>query len=51
MPPIAPIITFEPGAQSDLAKGITVFVSASEEGGTVIANFVAVGAKGIKPPM
>jgi hypothetical protein len=51
VPPTAPIITFEPGAESDLAKGVAVFVSASEEGGTVTANFVAVGAKGIKPPM
>lgn len=51
VPPTAPIVTFKPGAMSEVTKGATVFVSATRDDGKVTANMVAVGAKGVTPPM
>ncbi len=51
VPPTAPIVTFAPGARTDLATGAAVFVNATVDGGKTTANSVAVGADGVKPPM
>lgn len=51
VPPTAPIVTFKPGAMSDVAKDANVFVVATKDEGKVTANVVAVGANGVKPPM
>lgn len=51
VPPTAPIVTFKPGAKSEVTKGATVFVNATKDDGKVTANAVAVGSEGVKPPM
>lgn len=51
VPPTAPIVTFQPADKSAVKQGETVFVSATEDGGKVIARFVAVGTPGVNPPM
>lgn len=51
VPPTAPIVTFRPGTQALLAKGSHVFVKATETGSGLVANAVAVGIDGVKPPM
>jgi hypothetical protein len=51
VPPTAPIVTFRPGSQSLLAKGSDVFIKATATGSGLVANVVAVGVDGVKPPM
>ena len=51
VPPTAPIVTFKPGTMSDVTKGATVFVIATKDGDKTMANSVAVGVDGVKPPM
>ena len=51
VPPTAPVVTFKPGAMSDVTKGATVFVNATKDGDKVMANAVAVGMGGVRPPM
>ncbi len=51
VPPTAPIVAFEPNTMSDLVKGKTVFVLASDTAGKLTANAVAIGADGVTPPM
>ncbi len=51
VPPTAPIVTFNPGAKSDVKQGDSVFVVATKDAGKTTANLVAVGADGVKPPM
>ena len=42
--------TFAPGTRADLKRGETIFTSAREEGGKLIAQRIAVSKDGIKPP-
>ena len=51
VPPTAPIVTFRPGTKAELAKGGDVFIKATETDSGLVANTVAVGVGGIKPPM
>jgi hypothetical protein len=51
VPPTAPIVTFRPGTKALLAKGNDVFVKATQTGSGLVANTVAVGVDGVKPPM
>jgi hypothetical protein len=51
VPPTAPIVTFKPGAMSDVTKGASVFINAVKDEGKITANAVAVGMDGMKPPM
>jgi hypothetical protein len=51
VPPTAPIVTFKPGAMSDVTKGASVFINAMKDEGKITANAVAVGMNGVKPPM
>jgi hypothetical protein len=51
VPPTAPIVTYEPGARSDVTPGSAVFVNGVSEHGKVTANAVAVGIDGVTPPM
>ncbi len=51
VPPTAPIVTFQPGAEALVAKGSDVFIKATQTGSGLVANAVAVGVGGVKPPM
>jgi hypothetical protein len=51
VPPTAPIVTFQPGTKALLTKGNDVFVKATQTGSGLVANAVAVGVDGVKPPM
>lgn len=51
VPPTAPIVTFRPGTKTLLAKGSDVFIKAMQTGPGLVANTVAVGVDGVKPPM
>ena len=51
VPPTAPIVTFRPGTKALVAKGDDVFVKATPTGSGLVANTVAVGVDGVKPPM
>jgi hypothetical protein len=51
VPPTAPIVTYRPGTEALVAKGADVFVKATETGSGLVANTVAVGVDGVKPPM
>jgi hypothetical protein len=51
VPPSAPIVTFRPGTQALLGKGEDVFIKATQTGSSLVANTVAVGVDGVKPPM
>jgi len=51
VPPTVPVVTFKPGAMTDVAKDAKVFVVITKDEGKVTANVVAVGADGITPPM
>ena len=51
VPPTAPIVTFRPGTKALVAKGSDVFIKATETGSGLVANTVAVGVDGVKPPM
>jgi hypothetical protein len=51
VPPTAPIVTFRPGTKALVAKGNDVFIKATQTGSGLVANTVAVGVDGIRPPM
>ncbi len=51
VPPTAPIVTFRPGTKALLSNGKDVFIKATETGPGLVANAVAVGVDGVKPPM
>jgi hypothetical protein len=51
VPPTAPIVTFRPGAEALVAKGDKVFINATQTGSDLVANTVAIGVDGVKPPM
>ena len=51
VPPTAPIVTYEPGARSEVTPGAYVFVNGISQDGKVTANAVAVGIDGVTPPM
>ena len=51
VPPTAPVVTFRPGTEALVAKGSDVFIKATETGSGLVANTVAVGVDGVKPPM
>jgi hypothetical protein len=51
VPPTAPIVTFHPGTAALLTKGSAVFVKATKTASGLVANAVAVGMDGVKPPM
>jgi hypothetical protein len=51
VPPTAPIVTFRPGAEALVVKGNDVFIKATKTGSGLVANAVAVGVDGVKPPM
>jgi hypothetical protein len=51
VPPTAPIVTFRPGTKALVAKGAEVFIKATQTGSGLVANAVAVGVNGVKPPM
>jgi hypothetical protein len=51
VPPTAPIVSYRPGTQALVAKGNDVFIKATETGSGLVANAVAVGVDGVRPPM
>lgn len=51
VPPTAPIVTFRPGTKALVAKGNDVFVKATQTGSGLVANTIAIGIDGVKPPM
>jgi hypothetical protein len=51
VPPTAPIVTFLPGTKALVARGKDVFIKATQTGSDLVANTVAVGVDGVKPPM
>jgi hypothetical protein len=51
VPPTAPIVTYKPGAKSDVTPGSAVFVNGVSQDGKLTANAVAVGVDGVTPPM
>ena len=51
VPPTAPIVTYRPGTKALLAKGSDVFIKATGTGSDLVANTVAVGVDGVRPPM
>jgi hypothetical protein len=51
VPPTAPIVTFRPGTKALVAKGSDVFIKATQTGSGLVANTVAIGVDGVKPPM
>lgn len=51
VPETAPIVTFTPGAMSDVTQGATVFVNGTKDQGKITAGAVAVGTEGVTPPM
>jgi hypothetical protein len=48
VPPTVPIVTYQLGERAGLKPGAAVFINAVSHGG--IANAVAVGIDGVKPP-
>jgi hypothetical protein len=51
VPPTAPIVTFRPATKALVAKGEDVFIKATRTGSSLVANTVAVGVGGVRPPM
>lgn len=51
VPPTAPVVTFRPGSKALLAKGKYIFIRATKTGSSLVANAIAVGVHGAKPPM
>ena len=51
VPPTAPIVTYQPGTKALVTKGRDVFIKATETGSDLVANAVAVGVDGVRPPM
>jgi hypothetical protein len=50
VPPGTPVVTFVPGTRADLKPGETIFTSARDEGGKLVASRVSVSKDGVKPP-
>src|ERR1700739_3539797 len=50
VPPTAPIVTYQLGERAELNPGAAVIIDAVSHDGMVIANAVAVGIDGVKPP-
>ena len=44
-------MTYRPGTEALVAKGSDVFVKATETGSGLVADTVAVGIDGVRPPM
>ena len=51
VPPTAPIVTFRPGTKALVTKRNDVFITATRTGSGLVANTIAVGVDGVKPPM
>jgi hypothetical protein len=51
VPPTTPIVTFRPGTKALVAKGDDVFIKATQTGSGLVANTLAVGVDGVRPPM
>jgi hypothetical protein len=51
VPPTAPIVTYRPGTKALVAKGNDVFIKAIHTGADLVANAIAVGVDGVRPPM
>jgi hypothetical protein len=51
VPPTAPIVTFRPSTKALVVKGNDVYIKATKTGSGLVANTVAVGADGLRPPM
>jgi hypothetical protein len=52
VPPNVPVVTLAPGDPSLLKPGTAVFIPALKKpDGTFVADFVAAGKDGMKPPM
>ncbi len=51
VPPTAPIVTYRPGTKALVAKGDDVFVKAMPTGSGLVADAVAIGVDGVRPPM
>jgi hypothetical protein len=51
VPPTTPIVTYLPGTKALVANGKDVFIKATQTGSGLVANVVAVGVDGVKPPM
>jgi hypothetical protein len=51
VPPTAPIVTFRSGTKALMMKGNDVYIKATKTGSGLVANTVAVGADGLRPPM
>jgi hypothetical protein len=51
VPPTTPIVTYRPGTKALVAKGKGVFIKATQTGSGLVADTVAVGVDGVKPPM
>jgi hypothetical protein len=51
VPPTAPIVTFQPGAMSDLKTGSVVFIIATKDDGKITADRINIGTEGVNPPM
>lgn len=51
VPPTAPIVTVRPGTKDLVAKGSNVYIKATKTGSGLVADAVAVGADGLRPPM
>ena len=51
VPPTVPVVTFEPAGPSVVKPGAKIFVTATNEDGTLTAKRVAVGKDGLRPPM
>jgi hypothetical protein len=51
VPPTAPVVTFRPSTKALVSKGKDVFIRATQTGPGLVANAVAVGVDGVKPPM
>ena len=51
VPPTAPIVTYRPGTEALVTKGSDVFVKATQTSSGLVADAVAVGVDGVRPPM
>jgi hypothetical protein len=44
-------VTFVPGTQALVVKGKDAFIKATDTGSGLVANMIAVGVDGVRPPM
>ncbi len=51
VPPTAPIVTVRPATETLVAEGSDVFIKATKTDSGLVANAVAVGVGGVRPPM